>query len=632
MMTDIKNIEFLRLREGKYLGESMLVAGYYEPSDSGGGVFVWTNDLNTADDGGLVIIPKKTPRKGCWKRIYDSLINVRWFGAKGNGIDDDSNAFKRMFNIFNYAYFSYGTVYNGILKTDQVRCFYIPTGTYLLKQTIGWTEFPPNTPELRYDKKRLPNDIRIIGDARNASTLLFDVSIENTTNLMVGIQATDIPHNAGPFIHISHLTISNKSSANVKKVGLFANNGGYIFLSDCMFIGWDSGIWYNGTENVTIERTGFNSREHQGGTFIGIELGNPSMSPASTAVIAIRDNTFLSATQDHIGILAQSCNLLEVTGNFFATSYAIVLGSCANVNFTGNGTESGLGLVRFIGTVSTINFMQNEFNGGTYCMEVAETANVWQLSLLNNIFGAIEAAIFDLYDKVVSVHLGGNLLNTRSNGTPVPLFKRQSIHSTFAAFDIFHRENKDSLGLALRCNNGNESFPYYSISGFNKPNEHNNFTGSTISWVGNRGIRSGTDALITSGEIRYMQDFIVTSRENDKWTDTISHKVPLYTMLEFELKIIHTQSFSSARNVLVKGLLIKSDQVNPPYIIRMETIHDDMYDSDNNHSRQPILSEIMKVNLELEAITIAVKGFRESQWLLALTVFQIMQRNVATAE
>ena len=166
-MIEIINIESLRLTVGKSIGASALVTGYYAPADGGGGIFVWTNDLRTDDDGGLVIVPNTTLRKGCWKRIFDSSVNVRWFGAKGNGIQDDSNAFKRMFNIFNYIYFSYGKTYDGILKTDKVRCFYIPTGTYLLKQTIGWTEYPPNIPEQRSDKKRLPYDIRIVGDDLN---------------------------------------------------------------------------------------------------------------------------------------------------------------------------------------------------------------------------------------------------------------------------------------------------------------------------------------------------------------------------------------------------------------------------------------------------------------------------------
>ena len=172
-----------------------------------------------------------------------------------------------------------------------------------------------------------------------------------------------------------------------------------------------------------------------------------------------------------------------------------------------------------------------------------------------------------------------------------------------------------------------------AISGFNKLNERNNFTGSTISWVGNRGIHSGADVLTTSGEIRYMQDFVVTIREDNKWVETITHAIPQNTLLEFEIKALYADAyFSTARNILIKGLLIKGYQSTVPRIIRMDTIHDDMYDYDNNHSRQFILSEILNVKLEPEGIKIMVKGIRESQWLLTLTVFQKMQRNVASAE
>ena len=60
-------------------------------SDGGGGVFVWVADSVT-DDGGTTIVPclNSVCRPfGCWKRVFDGALNVRWFGAKGDGVTND---------------------------------------------------------------------------------------------------------------------------------------------------------------------------------------------------------------------------------------------------------------------------------------------------------------------------------------------------------------------------------------------------------------------------------------------------------------------------------------------------------------------------------------------------------------
>lgn len=73
-----------------------IVAGYFAPGDGGGGTFVWVPDTTPlGDDGGIIF---RTPPgssgefQGYFKRLYSGPINVRWFGAKGDGIADDTAA------------------------------------------------------------------------------------------------------------------------------------------------------------------------------------------------------------------------------------------------------------------------------------------------------------------------------------------------------------------------------------------------------------------------------------------------------------------------------------------------------------------------------------------------------------
>jgi hypothetical protein len=66
--------------------------GYKDRGDGGGGIFAWIGPENPAtDDGGTIIVPGTDAGKDLrepgphWKRIYSGAINVKWFGARGDG-------------------------------------------------------------------------------------------------------------------------------------------------------------------------------------------------------------------------------------------------------------------------------------------------------------------------------------------------------------------------------------------------------------------------------------------------------------------------------------------------------------------------------------------------------------------
>lgn len=70
----------------------VIAKGYHAAGDGGGGEFHWTTDTTSADDGGLTIVPTAGPRTGCFKRLTQNYINVKWFGAKGDGVATDTTA------------------------------------------------------------------------------------------------------------------------------------------------------------------------------------------------------------------------------------------------------------------------------------------------------------------------------------------------------------------------------------------------------------------------------------------------------------------------------------------------------------------------------------------------------------
>ena len=74
---------------GRFDNQQTSVAGYYTPGDEGGGQFFWDAASFATDDGGSVILPTGHTGSGRWVRILVDSINVKMFGAKGDGVAND---------------------------------------------------------------------------------------------------------------------------------------------------------------------------------------------------------------------------------------------------------------------------------------------------------------------------------------------------------------------------------------------------------------------------------------------------------------------------------------------------------------------------------------------------------------
>jgi hypothetical protein len=85
------------------------IAGNFTRDDS---------DTTSADNGGTTIVDANGVR---WKRTYDGPVNVRWFGAVGDGVTDDTAAIQAALDAV-------GNAGGG--------CVYFPAGTYLLSSRL----------------------------------------------------------------------------------------------------------------------------------------------------------------------------------------------------------------------------------------------------------------------------------------------------------------------------------------------------------------------------------------------------------------------------------------------------------------------------------------------------------------
>lgn len=90
--------------------------GRFTPGDGGGGLFYWDSASTATEDGGTVFKPTAISGAGRWIRIYSGSVNVKWFGAKSDGITDAKSSFDA-----------------ALLASNSV---FIPEGTYHISDTI----------------------------------------------------------------------------------------------------------------------------------------------------------------------------------------------------------------------------------------------------------------------------------------------------------------------------------------------------------------------------------------------------------------------------------------------------------------------------------------------------------------
>lgn len=121
----VNNIAALKRLEVPIDSIAVDVLGYYEPNDGGGGIFYWDNAYTEPDNAGTIISINGI-EKGKWRRVVEEKINVKWFGAKGDGKNDDLESLQA---AISYA----GLDHKEIL---------IPEGNYLIKGQLIINDAP----------------------------------------------------------------------------------------------------------------------------------------------------------------------------------------------------------------------------------------------------------------------------------------------------------------------------------------------------------------------------------------------------------------------------------------------------------------------------------------------------------
>ena len=302
--TTLTAISNLKSETVNFEGKSIEVLGYYAKGDGGGGLFYWDSASTEADNGGT-IIQATSIVNGRWKRVFSGAVNAKWFGAKGDGVTDDTEAIE--------ACFQNASLYGKIL---------IPDGLFTATSRLT----PLEGQQILFIGKIILNTPDTI------ETTLMRIRHPNIT-----LYNPRLDMNRG-------VSMENSISGTQSTLSIYGNgynltlNGGVI----------ENGIHNNlqgGRHNLIVNGTRFeNAGEHSiyihaeevGGEITkGITLNNIKINNVAL------DN--LNITEGHL-IQMRNCEDVKINGGFFDTghdgstvpSFFILATNCNNVIINGS--------------------------------------------------------------------------------------------------------------------------------------------------------------------------------------------------------------------------------------------------------------------------------------------------------
>ena len=170
--TYFNNVTELRNTPGE-MGETAFLAGYHEVNDGGGSEIYWDSDSTESDDNGMVFKADGVNR-GRWKRPNIGYISVKWFGARGDGInrpgrDNDVNYFDDCFKW---------------IANNSIKKIYVPKGQYIFDHRI------PTRPNSNH------NGLEFYGDGDESELKLAD-KLDTSDTAPLWMLAFDSNSNTG---------------------------------------------------------------------------------------------------------------------------------------------------------------------------------------------------------------------------------------------------------------------------------------------------------------------------------------------------------------------------------------------------------------------------------------------------
>lgn len=134
----VPSVNVLRQTPGE-TGALIYVQAHTAPGDGGGGYFYWVSGKapqTYADNNATTIVPRGGDGSAAWLREFEENgVNVRWFGARGDGLQDDGPAINAAVD-----YLRARTIGGGARGENSIDVrLLIPPGRYRIATSINMT-------------------------------------------------------------------------------------------------------------------------------------------------------------------------------------------------------------------------------------------------------------------------------------------------------------------------------------------------------------------------------------------------------------------------------------------------------------------------------------------------------------
>jgi len=321
------NLVFISFTELRAVAAGMgtvLVSGYAASGDGGGGEFYWDSASTETDNDGT-IIKATSITTGRWKRLVTGEVNVKWFGAVGDGATDDSTAIQASIDAV--------TASKGIVFFPESSSSYFIASALTVPRGVtlkGLGHDSPSTIEC----DTLNNDITFITLVGYAQIESLNIEGNSTTQgILVAITG-------GIYTFTGNVKLKDVRITGAE-VGLFINSVFNLVLDNVEVIynviGVDMSPLTDAGDNGYINVVSFNSCYF---------IGNTDYDVYANPAVRMSDIVFNNCTFDPGPTIAKV---------YAFTSYPLSFNDCY--------FEGGSTVPAFSGYLSTVGFTACYFNG-----------------------------------------------------------------------------------------------------------------------------------------------------------------------------------------------------------------------------------------------------------------------------
>lgn len=335
---------------GLTTGYSVHVNNFAAALDGGGGIFRYDSASATATDLGTVFAPNAGP--GRWKRVYFGAVNVKWFGAVGDGATDDTTAIQAALTAFLNVYLPPSTfIISTALNLSANQKVYGDAGTIIKAKAAFATNYM----------------VQMAQSSEMFGITVDGVNMTAPTSQWLGVGT---PVGSGVYIpgtvgtHVTLCMITRCTFKNFPSGALFAPYADDLVISFCKaincqtYVGFETNACF---ETYTALRVQFSNLEISTFNWKGINCGNSSGSIMQSCVC----NGGTAGMASHYYSGSDAC---VISGCYQTGGFGIKCFNCSNITITGfisNGSSNtGIYMQAVLGFTITNCIVENPTGKG----------------------------------------------------------------------------------------------------------------------------------------------------------------------------------------------------------------------------------------------------------------------------